>query len=141
MSYPYDPPWFDKLAKGELSMDMEDALPLWAIYAMMKKRGIGRQHIAAHLGISRQRVQKMLTEGGDSHARLEEAITSITIQRHEGSHPGCDNASCAVYHAAGVDTFQARKMTTALEEDKREHPEVWNLEDENIEDTPQRGSS
>lgn len=71
----------------------------------------------------------MLLEGGDSHVRLEDAITAITETRHRAEHgDGCLPA-CGVYTAAGVDKLQAAKMAEAMKTEQEQHPELWRLDE------------
>ena len=116
--WPSHPEWMEKIRKGQTKLDMEDALPLWAIYTMMKKRKISYLDVAKHLDLTKQRVQAMMLEGGDSHERIETAITEISDSRHTGTpgHEACTLVSCGVYLVGGEDSHKTKVLVNGLKE-------------------------
>jgi predicted transcriptional regulator len=116
--YAGQPTWADKLRRGQVKMDIEDALPLWAIYTMMRKRKVSQLDVANHLGVSKQRVQAMLLEGEDSHERIESAITEISDTRHKATdgHETCESVACGVYLVGGEEAHKTKVLVNGLKE-------------------------
>lgn len=116
--WPDHPGWFEKIRKGQTKMEMEDALPLWAIYSMMRKRKISYLDVAKHLDLTKQRVQAMMLEGGDSHERIESAITEISETRHKGTpdHAECESLACGIYLVGGEEAHKTKVLVNGLKE-------------------------
>lgn len=111
-AHPVTPPLADKWL--EEGVDPEYGLRVWAIYYMMYHRRISRADLAQHMGISKQRVQQMLSS--EAHLdRVESAITEVTQERHNAIC-SCDDSSCAVYLASGHDLLTAGRMVQGKKE-------------------------